>query len=182
MALTRKFLEALSIPENAVQAIIDEHTATVGNIKSELTAATQERDKAKTDIDAIQKELDALKSEDWKTKYEAEQKAHNALKETINAEKTKKNKENALKAYFEGKNIKDGNLKIALRGTDLSKIELDDEGKIKDVTALDELVKGDFAPLVDSGDRPRVVDSGAHVGENNGDTYNASLRAAFGLK
>ncbi len=159
MALTRKFLEALSVPEAAVQAIIDEHTATTGKINEELKDATAK-------LDAAQKELGTLKGGDWEKKYTAANTELEALKADIAAKDTKAKKEAALTAYYEGKKIKGTNLKIALRGTSLDSIELDDAGRIKDTKALDELVSGDFKGLVEVSSR--VIDTGAHVGDNNG--------------
>lgn len=171
MALTRKFLEALGVAEAAIGAIIDEHTATTTRLQDELRTAKGNADKLVT----VQKELDDLKAADYEGKYNAEKKDHDALKASIASEKSKSAKEAALKAYFEGKNIKDGNLKIAMRGVNLDEIELDGE-KIKDTKSLDELVEGDYKSLVTTGDggkssgakpaKTKVVDSGAKAGAN----------------
>lgn len=170
MALTRKFLEALGVPEAAVSAIIDEHTAVTSRMQTEIDAAKKDAEQ----LPVIQKELDDLKAEDYKGKYESEKKEHDALKTSIAAEKSKSAKESALKAYFEGKNIKDGNLAIAMRGVSLDSIELDGD-KIKDTKDLDALVDGDFKPLVSTGKdtskgggekKAKVVDSGAKSGVN----------------
>lgn len=171
MALTRKFLAALGIEEDKIQEIITAHGETVSALKQEkedlqekLTAAQGNASK----LADVQKELDELKKEDYKAKYETEKSAHDALKKDIADKATKSAKEAALKAYYESKNIKDGNLAIAMKGTDLEKIELDGE-KIKDTKALDELVAGTFKPLV-SGDPPRqqVIDSGGQLGGSKG--------------
>lgn len=170
MALTRKFLEALGVPEAAVSAIIDEHTAVTSRMQTEIDAAKKDAEQ----LPVIQKELDDLKAEDYKGKYESEKKEHDALKTSIAAAKSKSAKESALKAYFEGKNIKDGNLAIAMRGVSLDSIELDGD-KIKDTKDLDALVDGDFKPLVSTGKdtgkgggekKAKVVDSGAKLGVN----------------
>lgn len=170
MALTRKFLEALGVPEAAVSAIIDEHTAVTSRMQTEIDAAKKDAEQ----LPVIQKELDDLKAADYEGKYNAEKKEHEALKTSIAAEKSKSAKESALKAYFEGKNIKDGNLAIAMRGVSLDSIELDGD-KIKDTKDLDALVDGDFKPLVSTGKdtgkgggekKAKVVDSGAKLGVN----------------
>ena len=68
----------------------------------------------------------------------------------MTAKETKAAKEKAARAYFEAKNITGNNLAIALRGAkdEISGIELDDKGGIKDSKALDALVDGEFASLV----------------------------------
>lgn len=195
MALTRKFLAAMGIEDAQVQAIIDAHMETVSGLQDEIKGFKDKVTKAEADsktLVTVQTELDELKKADYKGKYEAEKTAHDALKTSIETEKTKGAKEAALKAYFESKNIKDGNLTIAMRGVKLDDIELEDD-KIKDTKALDELVAGDYKPLVtedkggagNKGKGGKVVDSGAKVGGNGGDdsgkvlSLKDSLRQAY---
>ena len=175
MAFTRKFLEGLEIPDTAIQAIIDEHVSVTSKINDELK-------QAKSELGTVQKELDDLKGGDWENKYQADHTELEALRSDVAAKETKAKKEAALKAYYEGKNVKGTNLKIAMRGTDFDCVELDEDGKIKDTKALDELLKGDFAGLVEN--KSRVVDTGAHIGDNKGGEvvdYNLknALKAAY---
>ena len=97
--------------------------------------------------------MDALKAkggDDYKARAEKAEKALNDYKAEVAAKETKAAKEAAVRAYFEGKKITGGNLNIAMRGAkdEISGVELDAEGKIKDTTALDALVGGEFASLV----------------------------------
>ena len=179
MALTRKFLEGLGVDPSKIDAIIEEHTETTTRLQSELKEAKGNADK----LILVQKELDDLKKEDYKGKYESEKSEHEKLKTSIESERTKSAKESALKAYFEGKNIKDGNLKIAMRGVSLDSIELDGEN-IKDTKNLDELVAGDYKALISEESKPapkaKVIDSGAKSGQNDtGGKQTYSLRAAL---
>lgn len=182
MALTRKFLAAMGIEEAQIQAIIDAHMETVSGLQKEIQEAKDNSSKYEKDsqtLATVQKELDEMKKADYKGKYEAEKTAHDTLKTSIENEKTKTAKETALKKYFEGKNIKDGNYNIAVRGIDLSTIELDGEN-IKDTKALDELVNGVLKPLVSTA-KNKVVDSGAKLGGGEGGDSNKvmSLRDAL---
>lgn len=170
MALTRQLLEDLAVPADAIQRIIDEHTATTGRINGELKDA-------KAQLADAQKDLDAYKTGDWEAKYNAEHTALEALRGDIAAKETRSKKESALKAYYEGKKITGANLRVAMRGTDLAAIEIDDAGKIKDTKALDDLVTGDFAGLVAKTER--VIDTGAHVGDNAGASASYSLKDAL---
>lgn len=85
----------------------------------------------------------------YKEKYEKEHKAFEDYKNDVTAKENKAAKENAVKAYFEGKNISGKNLEIAMRGctAEIAALELED-GKIKDTATLDELVNGTYAGLV----------------------------------
>lgn len=177
MKLTRKELEAKELSADLISEIIDAHTDVTSRQNEEIKGLNAQ-------IAALQKDLDAYKAGDWETKYNAVNAKYEALNADIAAKTAKAQKETALKAYYEGKGIKDGSLKIALRGTDLAKIELDDRGEIKDTSELDALVAGDFAPLVTSEEAgvQRVIDSGAGFNVGSKSDYSAQLRAAFGLK
>lgn len=147
MALTRKLLKSMGIEDEKIDQIIEAHTEVTDGLKAE-----RDNFKAKAEkLDAVEKELNTLKAAGdggYKAKYEAEYTAHEALKKQIAEKESKAAKENAVRAYYESKNIKDKNLTIAMRGTNLDAIELGEDGKIKDTKAIDDLVSGDFASLV----------------------------------
>lgn len=149
MALTRKSLKAMGLTDEQVDSIVEMHTETVDGLKEKLKTAEEKA----TQLDGVQKELDALKAkggDDYKARAEKAEKALNDYKAEVAAKETKAAKEAAVRAYFEGKKITGGNLNIAMRGAkdEISGIELDAEGKIKDTAALDALVNGTFAGLV----------------------------------
>lgn len=148
MALTRKGLKAMGLTEEQVESIVEMHAETVDGLKEKLTAAEADAQKLKD----VQKELDDLKArgaDDFKAKYEKEHNDFEDFKKGVTEKETKAAKEAAVRAYFEGKNITGANLAIAMRGArdEISAVELDGEA-IKDTTALDALVSGEFAGLV----------------------------------
>lgn len=174
MAFTRAFLAALQIPEAAIQPIIDEHMNVVNGVKTDWeTKFNTEKAKADT-IPALEKDLKDETGKTYKELYEAEKTAHDNLKADIAGKEAKTAKEAAVKAYYTEKKITGTNLNIALRGTDLDKIELDDKGNIKSTQALDDLISGDFAPLVSK--TAKVVDSGASLGEAGAKAQTYSIR------
>lgn len=149
MALTRKMLKGMGLTEEQVDTIVDAHTETVDGLKEKLAAAEE---KAKT-ADALQQQLDGLKDpsgETYKAKAERIEREFNAYKADVSAKATKAAKEKAARAYFESKNITGKNLDIAMRGSrdEVSGLELDGDGKIKDAKALDALIGGEFSGLV----------------------------------
>ena len=182
MSLSRSFLKTLGLNDDQISAVIDAHGETVTALNTKYSELEAKYNSAKESADKlpnVQKELDDLKKSDFKSKFEAEQSAHNALKETISREKAHTAKEKAVRAYYEGKNIKGNNLTIAMRGTDLDRLQLDDSGNLADTAALDALVEGDFQPLVTT---RRTVSSGGtlagHAEQNPtpNDTMNRILR------
>lgn len=149
MALTRKSLKAMGLTDEQVDSIVEMHTETVDGLKDKLKAAEEKA----TQLDGVQKELDALKAkggDDYKARAEKAEKALNDYKAEVAAKETRAAKEQAVRAYFEGKSITGGNLNIAMRGAkdEINGLELDADGKIKDTSALDALVGGEYAALV----------------------------------
>ena len=148
MALTRKSLKAMGLTDEQVDSIGEMHAETVDALKDKLKAAEDKASK----LDGVQKELDDLKAsngDDYKAKYEKEHKDFESYKKDVAAKETKAAKEAAVRAYFESKNITGANLSIAMRGArdEIAGVELDGT-TIKDTSALDALVSGEFAGLV----------------------------------
>lgn len=151
MALTRSLLKALGLNDEQINSIVEAHTDTIAGLRDSLKAAEEKAKK----FDEVEKELNEIKKansgkEDFKIKYENEHTAFEKYKSEIAAKETRTAKEAAVKAYFEEKNIVGKNQAIAMRGvkSDIDKLILDDQGKIKDTTSLDELIKGDYAGLI----------------------------------
>ena len=158
MALTRAFLKSLGLDEDKATSIIEAHSETVTGLQSKYADLETRYNAAKADADklaGVQKELDGYKKDDYKSKYEN-------LFNSVEQGKARAAKEAAAKAYYESKNIKGGNLAIAMRGTNIDALEVGEDGKLSDTTALDELVAGDFSPLI--GGR-KTVSSGGNLGK-----------------
>lgn len=131
MGLTRKFLEAMGLEDAKISAIIEEHDKTVNGLK-EL------RDKYKADAEKlpeVQKNLDELTAkngDDWKSKYDTLKATFDDFKtETANREKTAKVK-TAYADLLKAANVDEKRIDAILRITDLSEIQLDENGKIAD--------------------------------------------------
>ena len=175
MALTRAFLKGMNLTDEQVGAIIEAHTETVDALKSQRDAFKADAEK----LTDVQKELNNLKAAGdggYKEKYEAEKTAHEALKTQIANEKTQAEKVAAVKAYYESKNIKDKNLSIAMRGTKIDELELAD-GKLKDTTALDELISGDYASLVSVDGKEGASTPNPPAGTGSGGMSKADIMA-----
>ena len=148
MSLTRKMLKAMGIEEEKIDQIIEAHSETVDSLKAD-------RDNYKKDADqlkSVREELDDLKAkgdDGWKEKHDKLKGEFDKYKGDVEARETKANKEKAVRAFYESKGITGKNLEIAMRGSqsEIEGIELDGD-KIKDNSALDALVKGDFSGLV----------------------------------
>ena len=148
MALTRKLLKGMGLTDEQVDTIIEAHTDTVDGLKADVSKYKTDAEK----LSSVQKELDDLKAkgdDGWKEKHDKLKDEFDKYKGDIEAKETKANKEKAVRAFYESKGITGKNLEIAMRGSraEIDGIELDGD-KIKDNSALDALVKGDFSGLV----------------------------------
>lgn len=148
MALTRKFLSALAIEEEKAEQILSAHLDTVDGLKAE-------RDKYKEDAEklpALQKELNDLKAkgegeDPYKEKFEALQKEYDDFKKEVDEKATTAKKESAFRTMLVDIGIPEKRLDRIIRVSDINKIELDEEGAIKDGDKLKESLKtewGDF--------------------------------------
>lgn len=149
MALTRKLLKGMGLTDEQVDTIIEAHTDTVDGLKDQI--ATYKADAEK--LPGVQKELDDLKKEGadggYKAKYDKERQDFQAYKDGIAKKEAAAAKEKAARAYFESKGIPAKSMGLVIRGAkgEIDGLELDGE-KIKDASALDSLLDGDYKGLI----------------------------------
>lgn len=178
MAVNKEFLTKLGVDKDLIGDIMDEHGEVVALWKSKVEKYKAEADK----IPAMQGELDKLKAaaekdNSFEKKYTDLKAEYDKYKAGIEEKETKTAKENAVKAYFESKNIKGNNLKLAMRAAkdEILAVELSD-GKIKDLSALDTLITNDLSGLVST--EATVGANVANPPSNNGGTVKTKSRAA----
>lgn len=68
MALTRAFLKSMTLTDEQISAIIEEHSATVTGLKGEISKYKEDAEK----VPDLQKKLEDYEKENWKGKYEKE--------------------------------------------------------------------------------------------------------------
>lgn len=162
MALTRKFLSALDIEPDKIDEIITAHADTVDGLKEERDAAKREADKFKVDAERlplVQKELDELKNSQGTNPFEEKyNQEHDALeklkaefetyKSDIEAENTKRSKEQAYRNLLKEIGISEKRIDSVLKVSDLKSVELDKDGKIKDKENLTKSVKDEWSDFI----------------------------------
>lgn len=134
MALTRKFLAAMGIEADKIEEIITAHTESIEGVKSERDKYKEEAEK----LPAVQKELDKLKDGDgtlYKTKYEAEHEAFENYKKDVSAKELRSKKETAYREILKDANLSEDGIKKALKYAEWDKIDLDEDGKVKESKA-----------------------------------------------
>lgn len=145
-------MKALEIEGDKADQIIECHVEVVDGLKSALETAQSDASKAaelQKKLETAQADLEATKNDGYKEKYEVLKGEFESYKADVTAKETKAAKETAARAYFKSNGIPDSALGIVIRGSgaEIDALELDGD-KIKDPSALEALVKGDFAGLV----------------------------------
>ena len=148
MALTRKLLKGMGLTDEQVDTIIEAHGDTVDGLKNDIQRYKADAEK----LPGVQKELDDLKKDngdDFKARYEKERQDFQAYKDGIAKKEAAAAKEKAARAYFESKGIPANSMGLVIRGakSEIEGLELDGE-KIKDASALDGLLDGDYKGLI----------------------------------
>lgn len=144
MAFTREFIRraakdsGVEIPKEFEDALVSEH----------LSARDAYADGQVKDALEKNKPADAPKIKDTE-EYKRLRQEFDDYKAEVSGREAKAAKERAARAFFEGKGITGKSLDIAIRGcgAEIDALELED-GKIKDDTALDALVKDTYSGLV----------------------------------
>ncbi len=150
-SLTRKFLSALGLDDDKVDQVIERHNEVVTEIK-------EERDKLKSEAERlpeIQKQLDAYKEAEqkaekdpYKVKYEAMKEEFENFKNDIEKKETASKKEKAYRQLLKDCGVNEKRLDAVMKVTDTSKLEFDEEGKLKDGDKLKEAIKTEWADFI----------------------------------
>ena len=147
MALTRKYLKSIGLTEDQIEGIVEEHIATVNDLKETANKYKADADK----LQAVQKELDNLKAGDgdYKAKYEAEAKAFKEYKRQVEAEKTAARDDADVLALCKEAGIaRESSLRLIAKDFDRSKIKRGEDGKITNHDDLVSSIKTDYADFV----------------------------------
>lgn len=153
------------------EIIIKKHVGEDGNISSDsiseltkdISSAVGKEFVEKKRYNEKLQEIDTLKgekqtaednattAEKWKEKYEKMKSDFDDYKSKQSEKEAKAEKQSAARSYYQSQGITGKALEIAMRGSgaEIEALEIVG-GKIKDTSALEDLVKGDFSDLVSS--------------------------------
>lgn len=144
MALTRRQLAALGIEPEKIDQIIEAHAETVSALKDEAEKYKGNAEK----YAEVQKELDQLKKSTEGKDYDKLKAEYDKYKADVEAEHTKAAKEKAYREALKDANLNEKGIEKALKYADWDKIELDDEGKLKDAKSHVKAVREEWAEYI----------------------------------
>lgn len=146
MALTRNYLKSMGLTDEQVNAIIENHAETVEALKKERDGykATAET------VEQITKERDEVREKLDKAGDAAKvQKEFDDYKAGIEAEKLTAQKRAAYEALLKDAGMaRESARSLVLKTVDYAKIELDNDGKIKDADKHKDAIKADYADFI----------------------------------
>lgn len=170
----------MALKKSDMRAIIKNQDATdeeklselLDLMHSEVDSIKAERDKVQEKLDEANNKLehaaDDVESE-WKTKYEKEHSDFEAFKTEIADKEIAKAKADVFEGQLRELGVGEKDIKRIMRLADLKVVELDEEGKAKDLESIKENIKKEWADYI-----PEEEEHGAHVvtpPSNNQGTY-----------
>lgn len=176
MALTRKFLTALGIENDKIESIIDAHTETVDALKKERDDYKAEADK----IPNMQKELDKAKAAAKDSgEYDKLKKEFDDYKADVAGKETLAKKKAALEKLCKAKDgayLSESGVAKAVKYHDFDKIELDENGEIKDAKELVKSLREEWKEYVQTEQRQgaKTANPPAGDGGNGGEVSRAA--------
>ena len=147
MSLTRKMLKAMGIEEEKIDQIIEAHSETVDSLKADRDSYKEDAEKLKD----VQKELDDLKAkgdDGWKEKHDRLKDEFDKYKTDVQAKETKVAKEAAYRSILKDANLSEKGIEKAIKYADWDKIELGEDGKLKDANDHIKAVREEWAEYV----------------------------------
>ena len=162
MALNRKYLATLGIESDKAELICTAHQETLEEIRAERDAFKDEVQKQKDEVKkkseelaGVQKQLNDLQKQVDADAKQREGKDYDKLKEEFDkykseqeAKETRAAKESALKELLNDMKMSDKGAKQVLKWMGVADIELDDNGKIKEASALRKSIKEDWGDYI----------------------------------
>lgn len=171
MSLTRAFLKGMSLTDEQVNGIIEAHTETVDGLKAQVARYKADAEK----LPGVQKDLDDLRAnngDDWKAKYEKEQGDFAAYKAKVEKDDANRVKEAKLRKIAKDAGLSEKGIEKAVKYADWDKIELDENGEIKDakdqIKALREEWPEHIETKVENNDPTPTPPAGMNADKGNG--------------
>lgn len=156
MALTRKMLKAMGIEEEKIDQIIEAHTETTESLKAERDKYKESAEKVsdlQSQLEKANEQIKAAGDDGYKAKYEAIKEEFEGFKKDIETQKTAKMKSEAYEQLLKDAGVSEKRIATVLKVSDLSAIEIDKDGKIKDADKLTENIKTEWSDFIQTSEK-----------------------------
>lgn len=140
MAFTRNFLKTMSLTDEQVQAIMEEHITVTDALKAQRDKFEQDAKTYKTEADKVpelEKTIQGYKDgDDYKDRYEKEHQAFEDYKAQIAKDAETAKVKAAYRQLLLDEKINEKRIDAVLKLTDFSGMKLDKDGKLADIDTL----------------------------------------------
>ena len=146
MALTRAFLKSMTLTDEQVSAIIEEHSATFTGLKGEITKYKEDAEK----VPGLQKKLEDYEKDDWKGKYEKEHAGFESYKAEQDKKASYSAKEAAYKKMLEESGVSSKVINLALKASKetIDNLKIGADGKFENATEVEKGIKEAYADYI----------------------------------
>ena len=150
-SLSRKFLAGIGIDDDKTELIIEKHQEVRTEVKTERDEYKEKAEKlpaVEKELEDLKKATDSGKENSYKVKYEALKEEFETFKKDAEAKETQTKKETAYKHLLKQAGVSDKRIDAVLKVSDLSKLEFDEEGKVKDEDAIIKGIKSEWSDFI----------------------------------
>lgn len=147
MTLTRKSLKAMGIEDEKIDQIIDDHSDTVDALKKQRDDYKAKADKV-SDLEKKIQELESIEVDDYKAQYEAEHEAFEAYKAEVEASRHSEQVRGLYRDLLKEAGVDEKRIDTVLRVTDLSKLDMNKDGTLKDAEGLKKGIAEDWSDFI----------------------------------
>lgn len=179
MALTNKMLQAMDIPEEKIDQIIEAHKETVNGLKADRDKYKEDADKlpdVQKQLDEANEKLKKVESGDWENKYNTLKGEYDGFKADTEKKATQAKKEAAYKKLLLDAGISEKRVASVMRVSSLDDVKIDKDGKIEGADDLTEKVKKEWADFIVTTEHQGANTSNPPA-NNGGDVSRPSLAA-----
>ena len=147
MTLTRKSLKAMGIEDEKIDQIIEDHSETVEALKKQRDTYKESAEKI-PELEKKIAELEAVEVDDYREKYEAEHQAFEDYKTEIENGKRLDQVKNLYSGLLREAGIDEKRINSIMRVTDVSGMEIDENGTLKDAAQLKEAIVTEWPEFI----------------------------------
>lgn len=148
MALTRNMLKAMSIEDEKIDQIIDQHVQTVNEIKEERDRYKQEAAELPELKKRLEEAEDSSDSQELREKLEAVEKEFSEYKAGVENEQARARRENLYADLLKDAGIDSKRIKSILKVTNLDDLEINKDGTLKNADALKTKATEEWADFI----------------------------------
>lgn len=171
MALTRKMLQAMDVPAEKIDEIINAHVETVNAVKEERDSYKADAEKladVEKELKTANEQLEKFKAGDWEKKYTDLKSEFDSYKNDAETKATKTAKETAYKQLLLDAGISDKRIASILKVTDVDSLKLNKDGKFEDSETITENIKTEWADFIVTEGKKGAETAKPPKGDDNG--------------